>query len=138
LSIWLDKDQEDLINECQAKLAETEEKYDSAFNELLKVRAELRSEKGNAIAIKKQLAEMQKEIKSNCEQHEIERQDLMKVIDHWKRSYNQAADEREEAKNMLLAVVRKLPIPKDVKMFKMQKCAACEKELVLHCPDDCP
>ena len=70
--------------------------------------------------LKRQLVEKDKEIKSNCNQHETERQELKKVIEHWKRSYNQAADERNEAKQMLLAMAKRLPIPKNVKMVKMK------------------
>jgi chromosome segregation ATPase len=147
-----------VIKDFQKQLEETKDMHGFALDELLKVKTELRTSNGNMIVLKKQLAEKDKEIKSNCEQYEAEKQNMKKVIDHWRQSYNQAADERNELKimldecsasyqkakfeikqndKMLVAMAKKLKIPKNVKMAKMEKCAACSKKLVLHCPDDC-
>jgi seryl-tRNA synthetase len=66
-----------------------------------------------------EIAELKKQMNTYCGQHENERQDLKKVIDHWKSSYNQAADERNEAKKMLLTMAKRLPVPKNVKFVKV-------------------
>ena len=74
--------------------------------------------------IKRRLAEKDKEIenlkgadqinKTMARESVEEKDDLRKVIDHWKQSYNQAADERNEAKEMLVAMAKRLPLPPNV------------------------
>lgn len=66
---------------------------------------------------------------------DLERMGRKSVANKAIKTYEKQLAEKDK---MLEAMARKLPIPKNIKMIKMEKCFGCGKELVLHCPDDCP